>query len=93
VDGYFRRLRPHLRAGPQALEARDWLRRGVATRANERAVYVVLLSAAIGLLPRWAQAELGLSTPAPLDLLVDTVAVVPVSRAVVAGLRWMATSR
>ena len=91
VDGYFRRLRPELHAGAQALQARDWLRRGVARRPEERAVYVVLHSAAVSLLPPWARSELGLSAPGPLDLLVDTVAVIPVSRAVSAGLRWLAT--
>jgi uncharacterized protein (DUF2236 family) len=93
VEDYFRRLRPHLRAGPQALQARDWLRRGVARRPNEHAVYVLLLSAAIGILPPWARSELGLSASAPLDLLFDTVTVVPLTRAVAAGLRWMATPR
>jgi uncharacterized protein (DUF2236 family) len=93
VDGYFRRLRPQLHAGPQALEARDWLRHGVARRPNEHTVYVVLLSAAIGILPRWARSELGLSTPAPLDLLLDTVALIPLTRAVSACLRWTAAPR
>jgi uncharacterized protein (DUF2236 family) len=91
VDGYFRRLRPELHAGAQALQARDWLRRGVARRPEERAVYVVLHSAAVSLLPPWARTELGLSAPGPLDLLMDTVAVIPVSRVVSAGLRWLAT--
>jgi uncharacterized protein (DUF2236 family) len=90
VAGYFRHLRPELSAGPQALQARDWLRRGVVRRPEERAVYAVLLSAAISVLPRWARRELRLSAPAPLDLLVETVAVIPVSRAVSAGLRWLA---
>jgi uncharacterized protein (DUF2236 family) len=93
VDGYFQRQRSHLHAGPQAFEARDWLRHGVAQRPNEHAVYVVLLSAAIGILPRWARSELGLSAPAPLDLLLDTVALIPLTRAVSAGLRWTAAPR
>jgi uncharacterized protein (DUF2236 family) len=93
VESYFRRLRPELRAGPQALQARDWLRRGVAQRPNERAVYAVLLAAAVSVLPRWARAELGLAAPARLDLLADTVAVIPVSRAVSAALRWVATTQ
>jgi uncharacterized protein (DUF2236 family) len=90
VDDYFRRLRPELHATEQARQARDWLRRGVTRRPDERAVYAVLLSAAISILPRWARAELDLSAPAPFDLLLDTVAVIPVSRAVSAGLRWVA---
>ncbi|MGP0032193.1 MAG: oxygenase MpaB family protein [Acidimicrobiales bacterium] len=89
VESYFGRIRPELYAGPQARQARDWLRRGVAKRPEERAVYAVLLAAAIGTLPTWARRELGLAPPAPLDVLVDTVAVVPLSRMVSAGLRWV----
>jgi uncharacterized protein (DUF2236 family) len=92
VDGYFRRLRPELHAGPQALQARDWLRHGVSRRREQRAVYAVLHAAAVSLLPPWARSELDLSSPLPVDLLVDTVAVIPASRAVSAGLRWLATS-
>jgi uncharacterized protein (DUF2236 family) len=91
VDDYFRRLRPELHAGPQALQARDWLRHGVSRRPEQRAVYAVLHAAAVSTLPPWARRELGLSAPGPLDLLVDTVAVLPTSRAVSAGLRWLAT--
>jgi uncharacterized protein (DUF2236 family) len=93
VDDYFRRLRPELHAGAQALQARDWLRHGVSRRREQRAVYAVLHAAAVSLLPPWARSELGLSSPIPLDLLVDTVAVIPTSRAVSAGLRWLATPR
>jgi uncharacterized protein (DUF2236 family) len=91
MDRYFTQLRPELRAGEQALQARDWLRRGVAKRPEERAVYTVLHAAAVSLLPTWARAELGLTAPARLDLLVDTVAVIPISRAVSSGLRWLVT--
>jgi uncharacterized protein (DUF2236 family) len=91
VDDYFRRLRPELKAGAQARQARDWLRRGVARRPEQRAVYQVLHAAAVSVLPPWARSELDLSAPGPLDLVVDTVAVIPVTRAVSAGLRWLAT--
>lgn len=91
MDDYFRRLRPELQAGAQALQARDWLRHGVSRRREQRAVYAVLHAAAVSLLPPWARSELGLSSPLLLDLLVDTVAVIPTSRAVSAGLRWLAT--
>jgi uncharacterized protein (DUF2236 family) len=90
VDDYFRRMRPELYAGAQARQARDWLRRGVSRRSDERAVYAVLHAAAVGILPPWARAELDLSAPAPVDLLLDTVAVIPVTRLVAAGLRWLA---
>jgi hypothetical protein len=46
----------------------------------------------VSILPRWARTELGLAVPAPLDVLVDTVAVIPVSRVVSAGLRWVAAT-
>jgi uncharacterized protein (DUF2236 family) len=91
VESYFHRIRPELYAGPQARQARDWLRNGVAERPEERAVYALLLSAAIGVLPRWARRELGLSAPASLDLLLDTVAVIPLTRALSAGVRWVVT--
>jgi len=74
VDDYFRRLRHEFHAGPQALQARDWLRHGVSRRPEQRAIYNVLYAAAV-------------------TLLVDTVAVIPTSRAVSAGLRWLATPR
>jgi uncharacterized protein (DUF2236 family) len=93
VESYFGRIRPELYAGPQARQARDWLRKGVAQRPEERAVYALLLSAAISVLPRWARRELGLSAPVSLDLLVDTVAVIPLTRAVATGLRWVITPR
>jgi uncharacterized protein (DUF2236 family) len=89
VDSYFHRIRPDLYAGPQARQARDWLRRGVADRPDERAVYTLLLSAAISVLPRWARQELRLSAPVSLDLLFDTVAVIPMTRALAMGLRWV----
>jgi uncharacterized protein (DUF2236 family) len=90
VDDYFRRLRPELYAGAQARQARDWLRRGVARRPEQRAIYLVLHAGAVSVLPPWARAELDLAAPRPLDLLVDTAAVIPLSRAVSAGMRWLA---
>ena len=51
VESYLLRLRPKLYAGPQAREARDWLLRGVARRPGERAVYSLVLAAAVGTLP------------------------------------------
>ena len=93
VESYFGRIRPELYAGPQARQARDWLRRGVATKPEERAVYAVLMAAAISILPRWARRELGLSAPASLDLLVDTAAVIPLARGLSAALRWVVSGR
>jgi uncharacterized protein (DUF2236 family) len=93
AEDYFRQVRPELHAGPQALQARDWLRRGVARRPRERAFYAVLHAGAVSTLPRWARVELRLAAPGPLDLARDTVAVMPVSRAVSSFLRWLATSQ
>ena len=92
VESYLLRVRPDLYAGPQALAARDWLLRGVARRPAERAVYSLVLAAAIGVLPGWARRELGLSLAGPLDLLVDAAAVTPLTRGLSAAVRWMVTA-
>jgi uncharacterized protein (DUF2236 family) len=89
VESYLLRLRPDLYAGPQARAARDWLLRGVAKRPGERAVYALVVAAAIGVLPGWARRELRLSVAGPLDLLVDTAAVTPLTRGLSTALRWM----
>jgi uncharacterized protein (DUF2236 family) len=91
VEEYFRRLRPELYATDQARQARDWLRRGVKRRPNERAVFAMLHAAAVSTLPEWARQELDLSTTHPLDLLRDTLAVIPASRALSTAMRWAAT--
>lgn len=84
VDAYFRRVRPELYAGSQAIEARDFLLRGVAKRPNDRAVYACILAAALAVLPRWARSELRLPAPP----LVDDLVVAPVARTVLGALRW-----
>jgi uncharacterized protein (DUF2236 family) len=89
VESYLLRVRPDLYAGPQAVAARDWLVRGVARRPAERAVYSLVLAAAIGVLPGWARRELGLSFAGPLDLFVDSAAVTPLTRGFSAAVRWM----
>ncbi len=91
VESYLLRIRPQLYAGPQARAARDWLLRGVARRPGERAVYSLVVAAAIGVLPGWARRELGLSIAGPLDLLVDTAAVAPLARGLSTALRWIVT--
>jgi uncharacterized protein (DUF2236 family) len=91
VRSYLLRIRPELYAGPQAKAARDWLMRGVARRPSERAVYALVLAAAVSVLPGWARRELGLSLAGPLDLFVDTAAVAPLTRGLTAALRWMVT--
>jgi uncharacterized protein (DUF2236 family) len=89
VESYLLRIRPELYMGPQARAARDWLLRGVARRPSERAVYGLVVAAAVGVLPGWSRRMLGLSMSGPFDLLVDTVAVTPLARGVTATLRWM----
>ena len=91
VESYLLRMRPDLYARPQAKAAPDWLLRGVARRPTERAVYSLVLAAAVGVLPGWARRELGLSIAGPLDLLFDTAAVTPLTRGLSAALRWMVT--
>jgi uncharacterized protein (DUF2236 family) len=91
VESYLLRLRPELYAGPQARAARDWLLRGVSRRPSERAVYSLVVAAAIGVLPGWARRELGLSIAGPLDLLIDTAAVTPLTRGLSTALRWVVT--
>ena len=56
---------------------------------TERAVYGLVVAAAIGVLPAWARCMLGLSVAGPLDLLVDAAAVTPLTRGLTAALRWM----
>jgi uncharacterized protein (DUF2236 family) len=84
ATAYLRRMRPELYAGPQAVAARDFLLRGTATRPEDRAVYAVIVGAAVGLLPPWARAELGIPHPP----LVDRVALVPPARVLASLLRW-----
>jgi len=84
VDAYFVRVRPELYAGPQAIEARDFLLRGVARKPNDRVMYMGILAAALAILPRWARDELRIPAPP----LVDQVMVVPFARALCGALRW-----
>jgi uncharacterized protein (DUF2236 family) len=90
AEDYFRRVRPELYATEQAFQALDWLRHGARRRPTEQAVFAMLHAGAVSLLPEWAREELDLSTRAPIDLLVDTAAVIPASRALSAALRWVA---
>ncbi len=84
MTAYLRRVRTDLYAGPQAREARDFLLRGVGRRPEDRAVHMVLVAAAVGILPGWARAELGIPWPPLFDELV----VAPTARALCSALRW-----
>lgn len=84
VQAYFLRVRPELYAGPQALDARDFLLRGVAKRPNDRAVYACILAAALTVLPNWARSDLQI----PKLPLLDELVVTPVSRTLLGAMRW-----
>lgn len=84
VDAYLKRVRPELYAGRQALDARDFLLHGVATRPNDRLVYATIVAGALSIVPGWAKSELGiLSVP-----LADDLVVAPVARSFCTALRW-----
>jgi uncharacterized protein (DUF2236 family) len=85
VDDYLKRVRPELRAGPQALEARDFLLRGVARSPKDRTLYLGIVAAALAVVPRWARLELGIPAPP----LADTMLVAPPARLFCGTLRWM----
>jgi uncharacterized protein (DUF2236 family) len=89
VDSYFQMMRPQLYAGRQALEARDFLLRGVARRPGDRAAYTVIAAAAVSVLPGWARRELRI----PRLPLVDAAVVIPVAQVFCAGLRWAGSPR
>ncbi|WP_232733737.1 oxygenase MpaB family protein [Kitasatospora sp. CB02891] len=59
VAGYLARVRGELRAGPESLEVVALLR-GFGRTRRERLAVRILTNAAVGLLPGWARAELGI---------------------------------
>lgn len=84
VQEYLERVRPELDAGRQALEARDFLLRGVATRPGDRLVYAAIVAGALSIMPPWAKSELAIvSVP-----LADDAVVTPMGRTFCAALRW-----
>jgi uncharacterized protein (DUF2236 family) len=62
MEAYFLHVRNELYGGPQALDARDFLLRGVARRPEDRAVYSLIAAAGVSLLPRWARTKLKIPT-------------------------------
>ncbi|WP_262699505.1 MULTISPECIES: oxygenase MpaB family protein [Streptomyces] len=80
---YLARMRPELHVTPAALEALGFLR-GFGRTGRERLVIRLLTNAAIGLLPSWARAELGLRRPVFVRVLWDR----PVATLVGRGLEW-----
>ncbi len=89
ATAYFARMRPELYAGPQAIEARNFLARGPGQRPEDRAIYAVLFAGAVTVLPGWARTELEIPAPP----LVDRLLVVPVARSSCALLRWAVGAR
>ncbi len=83
VQAYFKRIRPELYAGPQAIDARNFLLRGVARTPRTRATYLAIVAAALPVVPRWARAELGI----PALPLLDDMVVVPPGRLACGALR------
>jgi uncharacterized protein (DUF2236 family) len=84
VRAYFRRVRPQLEAGEQALATIEFLTDGSRRQPRERAAAEVVVRAAVGLLPQWARTDLRLRQPP----LVDRFAVRPAARAMFGVIRW-----
>jgi len=89
MDAYFRRIRKDLYGGAQAMAARDFLVRGVASKPEDRAVYGLIAAAGISVLPRWARAKLKIPTVPMVDLAVVT----PSARLLCVALRWAVPPR
>jgi len=84
LRNYFRRMRPELRATPEALDAVDFLRTPPSKAPEEAAAYVLFFQAAVGLLPSWAREMLGLEHSQVTELAFTR----PAATAVFAALRW-----
>jgi uncharacterized protein (DUF2236 family) len=84
VAAYFARVRPELYAGRQAIDARDFLFRGLARRPQDQVSHAVIAAAAVSVLPGWARSELRIPNPP----LFDQVVVAPAARLWCEGLRW-----
>lgn len=82
------RYRPELTGGDQALEAAEFLLRRPPLSWPARVPYAVLSTAAVALLPGWAQRELGLARRPVLDRTLARAGGQTVTR----GLRWLVTA-
>ncbi|MGW4384616.1 oxygenase MpaB family protein [Kitasatospora sp. NPDC004531] len=83
VAGYLARVRSELRAVPESLEVVALLR-GFGRSRRERLAVRVLTNAAVGLLPGWARAELGIRRPWAVRRLWDR----PLARVLGAVMVW-----
>ena len=87
LDNYFEKTRPELALTSEAKTARDFVVRGVSRKPYERASYATLIAAAQGVLPSWAQRQLGFVT-LPV---ADRFAVRPAALALCYAMRWITT--
>lgn len=89
---YYREIRPQLRFGTQAQEARDFVLSGPPGRglvgSAQRAAYGLITQAAIGSVPGWARTMLGLGRPLGADLVLDAGLVRPAAFGLLSFLRW-----
>ena len=75
LESYLTDIRPELTLTPEAKQARNFVLRGVGRWPHELVTYGILVSAAQGVLPLWAQRQLKLVTvPASNALVVRPVA-------------------
>jgi len=85
VRRYVREVRPELRATATALDAAAFLRRRFGRSPLERVAHLVIVEAAVDLLPGFARKELRLARPAPYR----RMAVRPAAGVLAAGLHLM----
>ncbi|MEU1296433.1 oxygenase MpaB family protein [Streptomyces sp. NPDC005840] len=85
AERYLTGMRPALRATPAALDSVRFLRRFGRTR-RERFVVRLLMNAAVGLLPGWARAALGVRRPAVVRVCWDRPLAAAVGHVLVWGL-------
>ncbi|MER6529628.1 oxygenase MpaB family protein [Streptomyces sp. NPDC001508] len=81
VERYLDRMRPQLRATRAALDSVQFLR-GFGRSGRERLVVRHLMNAAVGLLPHWARAELGIRRPAAVRRCWDRPTALAVGRTI-----------
>ena len=85
---YFREVRSELTFGDQAQEARDFVLSTTGKSGAEAAAYGLICRAAVGLLPSWARAMLGLGGLGLGDMVADRALVRPVAFGALSFLRW-----
>jgi uncharacterized protein (DUF2236 family) len=87
VGDYFRRVRPELRATPEALEALRFVRSPLAGGdLAGRVAYDLVLRASVGVLPGWVRSMLAIRRPWPLSAAEQAV-VAPAAWALLRAIR------